>query len=129
MRRFLILIFFVIPFLTLFMDCSFTDGPANPEGNPTNVRVFNEGSIDFSNVLVVFPQDSVDFGAVKGGEKSGYRKVSIAYRYAYIKVTVSSEQYILQPVDYVGETSLASGHFTYALQLTGESLGLRLIKE
>jgi hypothetical protein len=85
-----------------------------------NIRVANESSFAFSDVDVVFPQDSVDYGTVPAHGASEYRRVTQAYSYALIIVQVGGEELRLQPVDYVGEAALAAGRYTYALNLTIE---------
>ena len=85
-----------------------------------NIRVANESSFPFSDVEVVFPQDSVDYGAVPADGTSEYRRVTQAYSYALIIVQVGGEELRLQPIDYVGETELPAGRYTYALNVTIE---------
>jgi len=102
--------------LFVFAGC-----PAPTESSVgVNIRVANESSFAFSDVDVVFPQDSVDYGGVAAHGASDYRRVTQAYSYALIIVHVGGEELRLQPIDYVGESALSAGRYTYALNVTIE---------
>ena len=99
----------------------FASCPAPTESSDgVNIRVSNESSFAFSDVDVVFPQDSVDYGTVAAHGVSEYHRVTQAYSYALIIVQVGGEELRLQPIDYVGETALSAGRYTYALNVTIE---------
>lgn len=109
------------PLLALSTLLVFAGCPAPTEPSESvNIRVSNESSFAFSDVDVVFPQDSVDYGTVAAHGVSEYRRVAQAYSYALIIVQVGGEELRLQPVDYVGETELPAGRYTYALNVTIE---------
>ena len=95
------------------------DNPFAPSGD-VEVRVANLSTFPFASVDVVFPEDSVDYGAVVANGISEYRRVSKAYAYALIIVQVGGEELRLQPIDYVGEPELQPGRYTYLLNVTIE---------
>jgi hypothetical protein len=95
------------------------DNPFAASGD-IEIRISNESSVAFDDVDVVFPEDSVDYGLVPAHGRSAYRGVSVAYRYALIIVKVGGQERRLQPIDYVGETELRPGRYTYLLDLTTE---------
>ena len=105
-------------FLVLLGVLACSDSTAPTDG--VHVRVANESSFAFDAVDVVFPADSVDYGAVPSHGVSHYEQVSTAYRYAMIIVRVAGEEMRIQPFDYVGETPLRAGRYTYALNLSVE---------
>ena len=84
------------------------------------VRVANRSSFAFDRVEVVFPEDAMNYGAINPGDVSRYANVSAAYRYAYIEVEIDGEELKIQPIDYVGETPLEAGRYTYTLNVTIE---------
>ena len=84
------------------------------------IRVANNSSFAFDRVEVVFPEDAIDYGSIRAGDVSQYANVSAAYRYAYIEVEIDGEELKIQPIDYVGETPLEAGRYTYALNVTIE---------
>src|SRR5688572_2256044 len=102
--------------LILFSGCP---TPFGPTGD-VHIRIANESSFAFASVDVVFPEDSVDYGTIAASRASEYRAVSKAYSYALIIVQVGGEERRLQPIDYVGETLLSPGRYTYALNMTIE---------
>ena len=102
--------------LILFSGCP---APFGPKGD-VHIRIANESSFPFASVDVVFPEDSVDYGAIAANGASEYRAVSKAYQYALIIVQVGGEERRLQPIDFVGETLLPPGRYTYGLNVTIE---------
>jgi hypothetical protein len=102
--------------LAAVLSCSDSTGSSGDIG----VRVANLSTFPFTSVDVVFPEDSVDYGAVGANGISGYRRVSKAYAYALIIVQVSGEELRIQPIDYVGEPELQPGRYTYLLNTTVE---------
>jgi hypothetical protein len=95
------------------------DSPFEPSGD-VNVRVANNSSFAFDRVEVVFPEDLVDYGTVAARGVSEYVAVEAAYRYAYIEAEIDGEVLLIQPIDYVGETPLEHGFYTYLLNVTVE---------
>lgn len=95
------------------------DSPLGPRGD-VEIRIANASSFQFQRVDAVFPEDEVSFGAIGAHRSSEYRRVSTAYRYAYIEVQVSGEELRIQPIDYVGEDPLDPGKYTYVLNVTVE---------
>ncbi len=109
-RRAVLSVFFAV------MSC---DSPFSPSGD-VQVRVANESSFAFGDVEVTFPEDHVDYGAVASHRASEYRRVEKAFGYALIVVQVGGEELRIQPIDYVGESLLPPGRYTYALNVTIE---------
>ena len=106
------------------LGCS---SPFEPSGG-VNVRVANNSSFPFGRVEVFFPENEVDYGSIRAHAVSEYSPVTTAYRYAYIEVQIGGEVLKIQPIDYVGETPLGPGLYTYELNVTVEghlTLGFR----
>ena len=82
------------------------------------VRVANRSDRDFDQVDVTFASQKVSYGPVAKGAASEYREAQEkAYRYALVVVTAGGETFRFQPIDFVGETPLAPGRYTYALNI------------
>lgn len=98
-----------------------TDGATNPGGQgvqgSVEIRVANRSDRDFERVVATFEPDRVDYGAVAKGATSKYHKVQQAYRYALVEVTAGGQTFRFHPIDYVGETLLEPGRYTYALNI------------
>jgi hypothetical protein len=97
---------------------------ANPGSDP-EIRVANRSARDFDRVLVNFSGQEVDYGAIRAGAASDYRIARGAYAYARIEVHMDTARLVIQPIDFVGETPLGPGRYTYALSVQpgGRSLG------
>ncbi len=102
--------------LIAFAACSAITGddPDSPE-----IRIRNATSLRFDSVRVLFPKDSEQYGVLPAGGTSDYHEVKEAYSYAYVAAYSGGTKYILQPIDYVGESLLRAGRYTYALKLSG----------
>lgn len=113
----------VLLWLVVLSACA---SPASSAGS-VQIRVANESAVSFGRVIVGFPTQEEDYGAVTAGSRSSYREIEQAYRYAYIEVHVNDEKLVLQPIDYVGESLLAPGRYTYALDVDASLSGLSLL--
>jgi hypothetical protein len=97
------------------------DSPLLPwGGGDVEIRIQNNSSFPFERVEVGFPEGRVNYGSIRANSASEYRGVSKAYRYAYIEVEIAGEELVLQPIDYVGESLLGPGRYTYVLNTTVE---------
>ncbi len=96
------------------------------------LRIENQSTYTFSAIEVQWSQPKIEFGNLAAGQKSAYQEVQGAYRYGYIKLLIGSDEFVLQPIDYVGETQLEPGAYTYALDVTdydNRRLQLTLVKD
>lgn len=100
------------------------------QGGEVLVRIKNQSDYDFKN-LEFNPGSSMQVvGELKSGKSSDYYSFETAYHYGYISLNVDGEDLGLTPIDYVGETPLKSGKYTYVLDVVGNSgqnLSLTLI--
>ncbi|MGI9552472.1 MAG: hypothetical protein ACR2MT_14820 [Aurantibacter sp.] len=84
--------------------------------NAVNIRVKNVANFNF-NKVVVGEEDKIHEN-VAPGKYSDYLEYETAYHYAYIKIENDSTSYVLQPIDFVGETPLNIGFYTYELSVS-----------
>ncbi len=103
-----------------------TTAPLPEAAKPLMIRVYNNSGRVFDSVEVQFPEQTEQYGVVGAGSSSEYRVVSQAYQYAYVHVMVGGEAFTLQPIDYVGESLLAPGEYTYVLDIVEGQLFLTL---
>lgn len=101
----------------LFLSCS------DEQEGQVFIRVMNQSIENYDNVVVQSPSNTINYGNIKAGEFSKYERFDKAYRYGYIEVTVDGQQLFLQPIDYVGETPLKEGKYTYEVGLLSDSQG------
>ncbi len=118
-------IFFVL-FVTIFsLTCDSTEfeceqhniSECNSDDKKTNIRVFNNSDYDFCNVQISTTAEGRNHGEIKSGENTCYRIYDEAYNYAYVSLIIDGEDLVIQPIDYVGETLLGVGYFTYHLDV------------
>jgi hypothetical protein len=81
------------------------------------IRIANRSDRDFDRVDATFDPEKVEYGAVAKGATSEYRTVKQAYRYALVEVTAGGQTFRFHPIDFVGETPLEPGRYTYALTI------------
>ena len=78
------------------------------------IRIENTGQEDFKNVSVESGLTYV-YGDVQEGERTEYKAFETTCSYSDIEVIIDSSIYILEPIDFVGETPLEPGNYTYQL--------------
>ena len=87
-----------------------------------NIRLKNASDLVFDSVLVGESQEP--YTNISPDDYSDYQEIETAYTYAFIQITSGEEVFTLQPIDFVGETPLPFGFYTYELDVsdTGEVL-------
>ena len=85
------------------------------ENNEVKIRLSNLSQYDFHNIIVNTTTGYVNFEDLNSGQKSEYKKFDKAYSYSFVELEIDGETYTLQPIDYVGETLLKNGNYTYQL--------------
>lgn len=80
------------------------------------IRIDNQTGSDFVSVLVNSNGNENTYGSLPDGEQSEYKVYPQAYRYGYVEaITTTDDTLIVQPIDYVGESPLDEGKYTYKL--------------
>lgn len=98
------------------------------------IRLSNTSQYDYKDIKVNTSSGNVNFEDIKAGEKTEYQNFKIAYNYAFVELKIDSETYTLQPLDYVGETPIKKGNYTYKIDANDSKdqyskLSLKLVKE
>lgn len=91
--------------------------PVSPPGSVV-IRIVNGSPFAFDEVEVNFSAQVEAYGPLPVGGRTQYRPVGQAYRYAYVRVRSGGKTVVQQPIDYVGETPLAPGRYSYVIELT-----------
>ena len=122
-------VFFILVFL--LPGCTVSPGPGGPTGSeaaiptetvaiqtqPQRLRVTNQGVIPLYDLVVIFPNQRIEFGDVPAGATTGYQVASHGvYRYAAYKVELDGRKYTQPVIDWVGETPMQGEAFTYILE-------------
>jgi len=81
------------------------------------LRLVNSGAVGVSGLIVIFPDERVEFGDVAAGATTTYRAFSKGvYRYAAYQAQ-HGDRVVTQPVvDWVGEVPVSGEAFTYTIE-------------
>jgi len=96
--------------LIFIISCSQSDNTIEKD---LLIRVKNTSQFEFNNVLVNTNGGEQNFGNINKNENSEYKSFDFAYRYAFIELTIDGSTFTIQPIDYVGETKIDNGKYTY----------------
>nr|WP_294929690.1 hypothetical protein [uncultured Flavobacterium sp.] len=124
MKKLLILVIIAV----VLSGCSSEDSDSE-----LRIRLSNASKFDFQNITVNTSTGNVNFENVSSGQNTTYKNFSKAYRYAFVELQIAGKTYTLQPIDYVGETPLKKGNYTYQITANDSQeqhgkLSLTLIK-
>ncbi|WP_375578585.1 hypothetical protein ABWH96_16380 [Marivirga tractuosa] len=101
----------LLALITIFSSCSESD----INKSAINIRLANTSIYDYENIIINTTTGDVNFGELKSGNNSDYKVFETAYRYAYGKLEINGNILRIQPIDYVGETPLKNGNYTYEI--------------
>lgn len=104
-----------------------TTVPPLPQPDVSMVRIHNDSRWTMRDVQANFTGAIHDYGDLPPASHSGYQPAPGAFRYARITATVNNQPRQFQPNDYLGETPLGPGRFTYSLDV--DASGSLVIKE
>ena len=90
----------------------------NPVGDEgTRVRLRNPSEFELTSVTIAPGTPRLEFARKAPGAVTEYQSVEDPYRYGYLDLLVGGERRGLQPVDYVGESVIGEGDFTYVITI------------
>ncbi|HEX6053993.1 MAG TPA: hypothetical protein VFZ21_32205 [Gemmatimonadaceae bacterium] len=92
-------------------------GCSNPFSgdDETRIRLLNASGFEFTNVTFSSGMSQLEFTRIGPGEATEYRNVEEAYRYGYFDALIDGQRRTIQPIDYVGESTIGDGDFTYVI--------------
>lgn len=91
---------------------------ASSEPDAVAVRLENASDMTFDEATLYTLDGPQTYTGIEPGAATPYVAVSAAYRIATTRVVVDSDTLRLQVIDYVGETPLSDGRYTYVLTVT-----------
>jgi hypothetical protein len=116
----------IVLFISVFtFSCNNSDFKCNQDAlsecekdeSKTNIRIINDSNYDFCNVIIGDKLNGHNYGEINSDQNTCYLIYEKAYNYAYVSLFIEEEELIIQPIDYVGETPLGIGYFTYHLNI------------
>lgn len=100
--------------LAALLSCTDRDD----EVTVVNLRIKNASTLFFEEVQVGEAMEK--HMNIAADEFSTYFEYETAYTYGYIEIKSGEETFTLQPIDFVGETPLPPGFYTYVLSISPE---------
>lgn len=88
------------------------------------IRIRNASDVDFEDVVV----GGKEYGDMKRGASTGYQTWELAYRYSSVKLTAGKPMGLV-PLDFVGETPIRGGNFTYVITIREGNLDIQLVRD
>ena len=102
-------------------------GPLGPGGD-VELRIENASNVTF-DLVSLYTTEGVETNAdVTPGETTPFVSVNVGYGIATTEVVVGTDTLRLQVIDFVGETPLAEGRYTYVLSIAGEPGNEQLVQ-
>ena len=98
----------------ILIGCSSSE---TEKSNDLQIRISNVSEFNYDNIKVSTTGEMVDFGNLNSNSKSDYKTFDKAYKYAYVEFQINGKTFILQPIDYFGETLLEKGKYAYELNV------------
>jgi Tfp pilus assembly protein PilP len=104
-------------------------GDDDNNASEINIRLSNISQFDFQNIVVNTTTGNTNFENISYQQTTNYKIFETAYRYAFVELQIDGETYRYQPIDYVGETPLENGNYTYQIGVEDSGLSLILIED
>ena len=87
-----------------------------PAADNPSLRIFNNGSVPIKNLVVLFPQDRIEFGDVPAGTTTEYKETrNGVFRYAAYQFEVDGQVVTEPAIDWIGENPMSGILFTYII--------------
>ena len=117
-----LLVFFLLVAATVTGCATTTNSPSEPTSPSKTavqqMRFINQSKFDLKDVVVIFPEERVQFGDVPAGVTTAYQDFNKGvYRDAAYRVEIDGQVYEQPVVDWVGEKPMEGEAFTYLLNV------------
>jgi hypothetical protein len=95
----------------------------NPFGSdePTRIRLRNASSFELTAVTFAPGSERVEFARIAPSATTEYRTVKRAYSYGYFDALVAGVRRTILPIDFVGESYIGEGKFTYQVTIDAQT--------
>ena len=128
MKYYLLLVFSGLLFLTSCTNEEDLPDPANPNDD-LSIQVHNISDFDFKDLKINTGGGEHTYGSVASTQISDPALFQSAYRYCYVELKIDEDLFVLQPIDYVGETKIEDGEIIYEVDVIdymSRSLSIRI---
>lgn len=114
---------FLLALLLSVVACSDNDAEQELDPGSVNIRIRNTSESNYKDVFVNTSGGEFNYGNINSSHATDYQEFESAYSYAYIRLYVGDHEYTLRPIDYVGETKLENGKYTYEIEPWSDEQG------
>ena len=90
---------------------------ASQDGDNVQIRVSNESTYPLQNFRINTGGGDNTYGTINAGSKSDYASYEYSYNYFYVSVDIDTSTFVIQPIDYVGESKIKPGKYTYSISV------------
>ena len=118
---------FTLILLSIFclFSCSSDDDSNTNETTEVNIRLSNTSDFKFENATY----NNVNFGDIEPGEITEYKTFESSYSYGRVIITIEGQEYAKTPIDFVGESLLEAGNYTFHYSFENNNLTDELVKD
>ena len=96
----------------------------------TLVRFRNVSPLELTDFTYQSGGEAIFFPVIRAGVVTEYVEIDQSYSYGFVELHVDGQQFVLQPIDYVGATLLGNGEFTFRVDVdSSSSFGVSLVLE
>ena len=98
---------------------------------PTRIRLRNASSFELTSVTFAPGSERVEFDRIGPNATTEYTTVDHAYSYGYFDALVAGVRRTILPIDFVGESYIGEGKFTYQITIdeSTKNPSVRLMKD
>lgn len=108
------LVFFIL-LTILTLSCTTNN---DTQISPVQLRLANVSNFDYTNIII---RDGVQYEDLEMGSISEYQTFESSYSYMFVQLVINQDTLIIQPIDFVGESLVPSGNYTYEINVDFES--------
>jgi hypothetical protein len=95
----------------------------------SRLRITNNGSVPIHNLVVLLPEERIEFGDIPAGTTTAYKDASNGvFSYAAYQFEVDGEVFTQPVIDWVGESPMNGTLFTYIIDFDPDGARIQLIE-
>lgn len=81
------------------------------------IRVKNASSYTIENLRIATGGGDFSYETLEPGKVSDYKLYDYSYSYFYTSFSIDTSEFVQQPIDYVGESKIKNGKYTYSISI------------
>ncbi|MBO6522339.1 MAG: hypothetical protein JJ971_00810 [Balneolaceae bacterium] len=81
------------------------------------IRVQNTSSFTIEGLRIATGGGDFIYESLQPGEVSDYKLYDYSYSYFFVSFSIDTNNFVQQPIDYVGESKIKNGKYTYRISI------------